>query len=179
MTKAIIDTNVLLVANEQHQGVSGDCVAECIRRLQLMQKSGITIIDAGYLVLSEYQNKTQTHPPKGVGDVFLKWLLQNTGNPLRVETVALTQTTKDCFREFPDPELEPFFDAPDRKFAALAHAHLDKPPIWQAADCKWLDWWPALLAQGVRVEFLCSKDVCEFYSNKFPDKLMPKLPGDR
>jgi len=31
--KAIIDTNVLLVANEQHVGVSVDCVSESVRRL--------------------------------------------------------------------------------------------------------------------------------------------------
>jgi hypothetical protein len=68
------------------------------------------------------------------------------------------------------------FDAPDRKFAALAHAHPDKPAIWQAADCKWLDWWRALRAKGVEVEFLCPADVCSFYSKKFPEKQAPELP---
>ena len=72
--------------------------------------------------------------------------------------------------------LEPQFDAPDRKFAAVAHAHPGKPPVWQAADSKWLNWWPALAAQGVRVDFLCPDDACRFYAKKFPNKPAPSLP---
>lgn len=115
-----------------------------------MQKSGITVIDDGYRILGEYQHKTSLNPPKGVGDIFLKWLLREAGSTKRVEQVSLTETTENFFAEFPDPVLEGKFDAPDRKFAAVAHVHAEKPPIWQAADCKWLDWWPALQAKGER-----------------------------
>lgn len=48
MTRAVIDTNVLLVANEQHPDVSPDYVIECVNRLQAMQKTGVTVIDDGY-----------------------------------------------------------------------------------------------------------------------------------
>lgn len=168
--KAVIDTNVLLVANGQHDDVSAGCVIECVRRLQAMEKAGVVVIDDRFRVLGEYQHKTRLTPPKGVGDVFLKWLLRQAGNPARVEQVTLTETKKHCFAEFPDPALEAQFDAPDRKFAAIAHAHPEKPPIWQAADCKWLDWWPALRAKGVAVEFLCPADACSFYRRKFPKK---------
>lgn len=174
--KAVIDTNVLLVANGQHDDVSTDCKIECIRRLQAMQKSGVTVIDDGYRILGEYQHKTSLNPPKGVGDVFLKWLLRQSGTK-KVEQVALNERAPDLFDEFPDTALEPLFDAPDRKFAAVAHAHPDKPEIWQAADCKWLDWWPALRAKGVEVKFLCSNDACSFYRRKFPNKPEPTLPG--
>lgn len=174
--RAVIDTNVLLVANEQHADVSAECVTECVRRLQAMEKTGVVVIDDGFRILGEYQNKTSLNPPKGVGDVFLKWLLRQAGNPARVEQVSLTETAENRFAEFPDPALEPLFDAPDRKFAAVAHVHPDKPPILQAADCKWLDWWPALQVKGVRVEFLCQDDACGFYRNKFPYKPLPALP---
>lgn len=177
MMRAVIDTNVLLVANGQHADVSPDCVAECVRRLQTIQQSGIAVIDDGYRILGEYQHKTSLNPPKGVGDVFLKWLLRQAGKPMRVEQVPLTETAENCFAEFPDPGLEASFDAPDRKFTAVAHAHPAKPPIWQAADCKWLDWWSALQAKGVRVEFLCPVDACGFYQKKFPNKPVPELPG--
>lgn len=175
--KAVIDTNVLLVANGQHSDVSADCVIECVRRLQAVQQGGVAVIDDGYRILGEYLHKTSVNPPKGVGDVFLKWLLREAGNAVRVEQVSLTETAADRFAEFPDPVLEPHFDAPDRKFAAVAHAHPGKPPVWQAADCKWLDWWPALRAQGVEVEFLCPADACRFYGKKFPGKPGPALPG--
>lgn len=174
--RAVIDTNVLLVANGQHTDVLEDCVIECVKRLQTMQTSGVTVIDDGYRILGEYRHKTSLNPPKGVGDVFLKYLLRQAGNPARVEQVSLTEFAKDEFNEFPDATLQPSFDAPDRKFAAVAHVHPRKPPVWQAADCKWLDWWPALHAKGVRVEFLCPDDACGFYRKKFPNKPLPVLP---
>jgi hypothetical protein len=88
----------------------------------------------------------------------------------------LTETGSETYAECPAVELQAQFDPPDRKFAAVAHAHPEKPSVWQAADCKWLDWWPALLAQGVRVEFLCPEDVCRFYKGKFPRRDPPDLP---
>ena len=173
--KAVIDTNVLLVANGQHPDVSEDCVIACIERLRTMERRGVVVIDDGFRILGEYQNKTRLNPPKGPGDVFLKWLLRQTGTA-RVEQQTLTESVPDHFAEFPDPALESVFDAPDRKFAAVAHAHPEKPPIWQAADCKWLDWWPALSACGVAVEFQCPTDACGFYLRKFPTRPIPALP---
>ena len=178
MVSAVIDTNVLLVANNQHADVSPECVAECVQRLQAIQSAGVIVIDDGYRILGEYQHKTRLNPPKGVGDVFLKWLLRHAGNPKHVQTVTISETAENEFTEFPDQNLQSRFDAPDRKFAAVANAHPNKPPIWQATDCKWLDWWPALSAQGVKVAFLCPDDACNFYRIKFPDKLLPALPAD-
>ncbi len=173
--KAVIDTNVLLVANGQHPDVSADCVTACVKRLQAMQQKGVAVIDDGYRILGEYQHKTSLTPPKGVGDVFLKWLLRQAGTA-QVEQVTLNEVAVDRFAEFPDPMLEHVFDAPDRKFAAVAYAHPDKPAIWQAADCKWLDWWPTLRAKGIEVDFLCAADACAFYGKKFPAKPTPELP---
>ena len=174
--RAVIDTNVLLVANGQHVDVSPDCVIACVQRLLAMEKAGVTVIDDGFRILGEYQHKTSLTPPKGVGDVFLKNLLRSVANKEKVEQVSLTELKVNEFAEFPNQSLQPAFDAPDRKFAAVAHAHPNKPPVWQAADCKWLDWWPALKAKGVDIDFLCPGDVCAFYSKKFPKKPLPALP---
>lgn len=176
MMRAVIDTNVLLVANGQHKDVSPDCVTECVKRLQAIERCGVTVIDDGFRILGEYQHKTSLNPPKGVGDVFLKYLLRNVSNMDRVEQISLTELAENEFVEFPDLALQSVFDAPDRKFAAVAFTHSNKPPVWQAADCKWLDWWPALLKYGVEVEFLCPDDACLFYRKKFPLKPEPTLP---
>lgn len=174
--RAVVDTNVLLVANGDHADVSEDCISECVRRLRSLQTSGTVVIDDAFRILGEYLNKNKPNAQKGAGNVFLKWLLQNSANVQRVHTVSLTERSPDCYAEFPDSVLEPSFDAPDRKFAAVAHAHPDRPPVWQAADCKWLDWWPALGAKGVQVEFLCPDDACRFYVRKFPNQPAPQLP---
>ncbi|MBP6717262.1 MAG: hypothetical protein KA173_00160 [Rhodoferax sp.] len=176
MKPVVVDTNVLLIANGLHADVSEDCVIACVQGLQALQQSGVTVIDDGFRILGEYQQKTQINPPRGVGDVFLKWLLRQAGNALKVQQVPLTETAPYCFSEFPNPALELAFDPPDRKFAAVAYAHPAKPVIWQAADCKWLDWWPALQAHGIDVAFLCPEDACQFYRNKFPQKPEPALP---
>ena len=176
MSPVVIDTNVLLIANGSHQDVSPSCRAECITRLLAHQKSGVVVIDDAFRILKEYQHKTKPNQPKWVGDAFLKWLLQNAANGKRVHRVAITETASDEFAEFPDPALQPQFDAPDRKFAAVANAHPDKPPVWQGADCKWLNWWPQLDAQGVKVEFLCPADVSRFYAAKFPAHSVPDFP---
>ncbi|HHX33802.1 MAG TPA: hypothetical protein GX719_00830 [Gammaproteobacteria bacterium] len=168
MHKTVIDTNVLLVANQQHSDVSAECVANCIERLQGIQSTGVVVIDDSFIILGEYQNKTSITPPRGVGDVFLKWLLRNMGNPARVEMVNVTLTDTDFYAEFPDQALQAEFDPPDRVFPAVANAHPDKPTIWQAADCKWIDWWPALAEQGITVEFLCAADAQRFHKIKFP-----------
>lgn len=70
--KAVIDTNVLLVANGQHGDVSPECVQQCVSRLRSMQKDGITVVDDGFRIFLEYQQKTHPNQPKGVGDAYLK-----------------------------------------------------------------------------------------------------------
>ncbi len=130
MTPVVIDTNVLLVANGSHQEVSDESRAACVRALLARKESGMVVIDDGYRILREYGNRTYPNEPKGVGDAFLKWLLQNHSNATRVCRVPITETGQDRFVEFPAPLLEERFDPPDRKFVAVANAHPDKPPIW-------------------------------------------------
>lgn len=176
MPHAVIDTNVLLVANGSHEDVSDSCMKVCIERLIAQQKSGITVLDDQFHILIEYQKKTYPNQPRGVGDTFLKWLLRNRTNPAHVSIVSITETQPDCFAEFPDDALSKKFDPPDRKFVAVANAHPKKPPVLQASDCKWLDWWPDLASHGIDVHFLCPNDACSFYAAKFPNKPLPKLP---
>ncbi|MBN9528950.1 MAG: hypothetical protein J0H82_22260 [Alphaproteobacteria bacterium] len=176
MAKVVIDTNVLLVANGDHPDVSSACRRICIEVLSNSKKYGVVVIDDSFLILREYLNKTKPNQPKGAGDAFLKWLLQNRKNEEFVHQVKLTEVEDSIFEEFPDLDLQPHFDPPDRKFAAVAHCHPDKPTVLQAADCKWLDWWKSLQAAGVQVKFLCAEDACRFYQRKFPNRPAPSLP---
>ena len=174
--RAVVDTNVVLVANGSHADVSPDCVIACIDRLESLMKNGRVVIDDAYRILGEYQNKTSPMKDKGPGDVFVRWLLKNNTNRRHVEQVALTELTADIFNEFPDAALQAAIDPPDRKFLATAAAHPSRPAVWQASDSEWLDWWQPLKAAGVTVEFLCRDDVCRFYARKFPGQAVPPLP---
>jgi hypothetical protein len=176
---AVIDTNVLLVANGCHPDVSAACRLACIERLEAQRRDGIVVVDDTFRILGEYQHKTRPNQPKGVGDAFLKWLLQNKSNANRVHQVSITETSPDIYAEFPDSALQGAFDPSDRKFVAVANAHPDRPPIWQAADSKWLAWWRALKTHGIPVEFLCRDDVRAFYGKKFPGQIEPELPDGK
>lgn len=158
-----------------HPEVSEECIIACVKRLTQLMNSGVLVVDDAYRILNEYQKRTAPRKAKGVGDVFVKWALSHVNQSNRVHQVTLTEGEPDRYAEFPDAALEPKFDPPDRKFAAVSHAHPDKPPVWQATDCKWLDWWPALRACGIEVHFLCGPDICGFYEKKFPGKPVPPL----
>lgn len=167
----VVDTNVLLIANRRHEDVSDECVEVCAQRLLAIKKNGVIAIDDGYRILREYLGKTHPNGPKGPGDVFLKWLLQNQRNPERCCTVAITETHPDNFAEFPVDPVLVNFDPPDRKFVAVAAAHPDRPPLLQGADSKWLGWQPALRCNGIEVEFICEADIRRFQTNKKRKKI--------
>ena len=176
MNAFVIDTNVLLVANGRHAGISAECQQQCIERLLQIQRRGVVVIDDAYRVLREYRLKTSPNQPKGPGDVFLKWVLQNQANLKRIHQVTLSEISPDIFVEFPDPILQAQFDASDRKFAAIANAHTDKPPVLQAADCKWLRWWKKLGVHGGVGDFLCPADAKACYTVKYPVGPEPEVP---
>lgn len=167
MSVTVVDTNVILVANGQHPEVSPACVTTCVLALQSVMNSGKLVLDDGFRILLEYQNKTQPKKGNRPGDAFVKWALNNQCNKKHVDRVTLLEHDERGFESFPDnPELANF-DAPDRKFVAVSGAHPDKPPIAQAADSKWLDWAPALKRHGINVTFLCQADIQRFHKNKF------------
>ncbi|MCU7906722.1 MAG: hypothetical protein KZQ76_12930 [Candidatus Thiodiazotropha sp. (ex Epidulcina cf. delphinae)] len=167
MSVAVVDTNVVLVANGQHKEVSPDCVSFCARELQDIMRSGKLALDDGSLILLEYQNKTQHKKGNGPGDAFVKWALQNRCNVKRVDQVTLQKHDKRGFESFPDDTDLEDFDASDRMFVAVSGAHPEKPSIAQAVDCKWLDWASALNRHGIAVKFLCMTDIQRFHKNKF------------
>lgn len=175
MNAVVIDTNVLRIADLQHEDVSEECIYACTEKLLETKTSGVAVIDDAFLIIREYSGAPKLRDSQA-GGAFLKWLLQNKSNNTRVHQVPVTETALDHFEEFPGPALQPTFDASDRKFPSVANAHPEKPPILQAADCKWLNWWPALQATGITVDFVCPNDICSFYGNKFPGQDIPQLP---
>lgn len=167
MSAMVVDTNVVLVANGQHADVSPECVTACALALQDLMRSGKLVLDDGFRILLEYQNKTQPKKGNRPGDAFVKWALRSRSSASLVGEVPLVEHEERGFESFPDDADLVNFDAPDRKFVAVSAAHPDKPPIAQAADSKWLDWASALQRHGIQVKFLCLVDIQRFHENKF------------
>jgi hypothetical protein len=163
MTK-IVDTNVILVANGQHQDISADCVAVCATVLQKIMQGGRFAVDDQFEILTEYQNKPKVENQPGTA--FLKWALRNYTNKSRCDLVGIPTHKTRGYESFPDDARLENFDLPDRKFVAVAAAHSEHPPILQAADSKWLGWAPALKDHDIDVEFLCREDIERFRAKK-------------
>ena len=163
----VVDTNVLLVANGQHPGVSSEGVARCAAWLRALMETGRVALDEGFEIVREYQHKTHASDGKGAGDVFLRWILHRLDDAARCDLVKLTPHPIRGYESFPDDPLLSAFDASDRKFVAVAMAHPEHPTILQASDSKWLDWSPALARHGVRVHFLCESALQAFHVHKF------------
>jgi CheY-like chemotaxis protein len=174
MSAIVIDTNVLLVANGLAPQMSEGCRLVCLARLEEARSSDAIVIDLQYLILGEYQRKLDPNRrPPGPGDTFLRHVLQNMGTIRHVTTVSLTATNADQtdFQEFPDDEyLRKAFDPADRKFVAASNAHLDKPPIVESADSKWLEWEERLSTHGIHLEVLCRSELEAFRAKKSKQK---------
>ena len=167
--RAVVDTNVLLVANRCHEAASPSCVANCAKALQrISDDQRKLVIDNRLEIVREYQKKLNPRRP-GVGDAFLKWVLTNHANPLRIEKAEIHACDDQRgYEEFPGNAELADFDPADRKFVALSRAHNKHPPVLQALDSKWVGWENDLAKEGVVVEHLCWADASAIFTKKFP-----------
>jgi len=168
MSFYVVDTNVPKVANGKSEQASAHCTLACIRALQDIIEHGIILLDEGSLILAEYMGNLSMSGQPGPGDAFMKWVWDNQGKADRCRRVKLTPKPDgpDSFAEFPDdPELKRF-DRSDRKFVAVALASGKKPEILNAVDPDWQECLASLERHGVRVRFLCPKDLARLRSHR-------------
>ena len=159
MNYAIVDTNVLVVANQKAPQASPTCVIACIQKLRQIQQEQILVIDDSWRILNEYKKQAYEVGQPGVGDAFLKWVLVNQANRDRCHPIPITPQ-ENSFAEFPnDPALEKF-DPSDRKFVAVALTHPEHPAITNAVDRDWYEFQQSLESHGIQIEFLCP-EICK------------------
>lgn len=154
----VVDTNVAIVASRLTPEGDERCVDACITRLRAIQQSGGLLIDDKGFVLREYTRRLGFSGQPGAGHAFVKWAHDHQAIPAQVRQVAITPRTDGGWRrydEFPDRTDLLTFDPSDQKFAAVALASGDHPPILNAVDSDWWNHRTALTAAGVTVEFLC------------------------
>ncbi|HPV04724.1 MAG TPA: hypothetical protein PLC24_09215 [Myxococcota bacterium] len=171
--KCVVDTNVPKTANLATQpnprsDVSDACVLACVEAVEHVIRSRGLIIDAGDEIFDEYRRQLSMKGQPGVGDRFMKWVHDNRWGLPDSHRVAITENG-NSYEEFPTHGGLNNFDKSDRKFVAVANAHVDKPPILQATDSKWWGWKTALAEVGINVRFLCPKYV----ETKYAEKMRP------
>lgn len=154
----VVDTNVAMVASGHSDQADAECVNACIQRLHSLMLEGVLLIDELRLILQEYLVALGHAGQPGAGEVFVKWAWSNQSTPQFVRQVALTPRADNAWRrfeEFPDRDDLSRFDRNDQKFAAVAVASGENPPILNAVDSDWWEHREALADSGIHVEFLC------------------------
>jgi len=169
--KCLVDTNVPINANlatnpDPDSDVPDECILACVEAIDHVVKNGGLVLDSNDEIFTEYRSNLSLSGQPGVGDRFMKWVNDNRWKFPDVDRVTITKNG-DSYDEFPDHDGLTQFDKSDRKFIAVANAHLDKPPVLQATDSKWWGWKDALKEVGITVRFLCSDYVETKYQEKF------------
>jgi hypothetical protein len=168
--KCLMAINVPRTANLATQPDPGSdasdaCVLACIEAVEHVIKKRGLIIDAGEEIFDEYRQQLSMKGQPGVGDRFMKWVHDNRWSLPDAQRVTITRNG-DSYNEFPTHGDLNDFDRSDRKFIAVASAHVDKPPILQATDSKWWGWKDALAEVGITVQFLFPEYVKAKYAEK-------------
>ena len=166
----VVDTNVVVVANGRSEQASSDCVETCGERLEEIMRGEIKLVlDNRWIILREYMQNLRSNGAD-VGDRFLGWLLVNKDERCDLVPITPIDGSENEFEEFPDDPALDGFDPDDRKFIAVACAHLEKPPILQAVDSQWLDFRNAFRQNGVTVEFICEDDIQRLHRSTGTEK---------
>ena len=163
MDAVIVDTNVIITANDEAEHASLDCVERCQKRIkQILDQHETSLVDDGWRILNEYKRYVNLKTRKGIGDLFVKTLLQNLRRRSAICTMVHINPldgSETDFEEFPTTEALSDFDVADRKFIAVAIAyerdHAKKATILQALDSKWEPFRKAFEGEGVQIDFLC------------------------
>ena len=153
----VIDTNVLVAANDKSEQAGPDCVLACVSALAKMKTGKLVLVDSGMRIFDEYRRYACLSGQPGLGDAFCKWLWYNQANSRYCQQIEITPKENDPldFDEFPNgPDLA-CFDRADRKFVAVALASGKQPTILNATDSDWWNFREPLESNRVKIEFLC------------------------
>ena len=152
MRYAVVDTNVLVVANGDANHADDRCRLAAAEALGGIQRAESLVLDRGWEILGEYARNVDKRREPGPGTLFFIWA-SGTGS---VCWVRLTPHPDRGYVEFPDmPELASF-DPDDRKFiTATIKASTDWTELLNAVDRDYREHARALREAGVVVRELC------------------------
>lgn len=152
-TDVIIDTNVLKVANGDHDQASAECVLRCAERLKRTISGGAVAVDNSWVILGQYENNLPAGAPRE-GYMFLRQLLREWKSG-RIVQVIVHPNEDRGYDEFPEDPRLARFDPSDRVFVAVALAHPHGPKILNAVDPDWDEHRVALEDNGLSIEQIC------------------------
>ncbi len=157
--RAVVDTNVPIVANGHHPNASRECQLKCIETLEALVNIGTILIDNNEFILNEYRKKLSLEGPPLTGNAFYRHVHDYQYQRNRVSRIDVTPSDHDGtdFKEFPKDKALANFDNDDRKFAAVALK--GNAPVLNATDSDWENHEQALRKNGIKVKQLCPQEM--------------------
>lgn len=163
MWPAVIDENVLIVANDASRVLSGkntacpqaddSCRISAIEFLAHCRSGKCVVIDDIGLVIEKYREYMHGSGQPGSGDAFFRYLVENQYNPQRVRQVSLELHRFRGFEKFPNDIDLRRFDPADRIFVALGN--VTGGTITNCVDSDYSEYAGALQSAGINVRELC------------------------
>lgn len=146
----VIDTNVWLWTDkpfDELDTVELQCLGACRNWMhKFVNNTDFLAVDTAYAILREYrENFAEGSLPRDY--------LNRIEKAERLDFVSI-EFDADGFARLPETVEMP--DRKDRKFAAVAITHPNKPPIINASDTDWQQVEAALAAFGITLIQLCS-----------------------
>ena len=150
--RAVVDTNVLVVANGRDTHVDVSCQLRCVDELARLSREEVVCVDDKMLIMSEYEKNTGHKGQAKPGTVFYKQIWRKMGDSNRVRLVPVEPRDAEG-RDFADPILPPSNLKKDAKFLAVAIKA--DAVIVNAADSDWAEHRELTGRLGVDVRQLC------------------------
>lgn len=162
MKRRVIDENVPMVANEASKSselrivpqADEKCILNAVEFIDSIVKSGAIVIDTDGRVVAAYRKKLSGKGMPGVGDMFLKHIVDHQYDDQKITLVSLEVAEDGEFSLFPKTDKLDKFDKMDRVLVALQQS-VKKSRIVNCVDSDYQIHAAALAEQGVLVDELC------------------------
>lgn len=164
MTANIVDVNVAIVANDWRRQLNSQtlstpqadekCRLACVEVLKRIIRKEVVVVDAAGDAIREYLRRLRTSGQPGIGDAFLKFVLEQQYAHKRIQRITVKRHADRKYEPFPaDPDLKAF-DQADRIYVALNRSVPDSR-VLNAVDSDYKQHAKALVKHGVTVKELC------------------------
>jgi hypothetical protein len=154
---AVVDTNVLVVAEGRQTHAAAPCRETSAQELLRIRDTRSLVLDTSWQILGEYQGSlTDCAGEPGPGQLFYNWAV-STGDH---RSVNIASHPLRGFKAFPsDPRLETF-DRDDRKFvAATIVSGKTRTRIVNAVDSDYSHHRKVLEEVGIVVQEICPDEL--------------------
>lgn len=151
--RAVVDTNVLVVANSASSQAAPECEQAAIDFLEACIGSSVIILDSTFEIFDEYKRYCSFKGQPGIGDRFFLHLHRTQADPRYVQFVDIHPLEGGSYHEVPQSLRD--FDPADHKFIAAVVADDYNAVIVNCVDSDWSNASIQLRAEHIDVAELC------------------------